>query len=342
MISPSRGRGVVLVAVAVVALTGCPTPGGPTSPDPVRHVLDGGGAPCRVVFGPVTVDAAVRLEEVGRIDTPDGPTLVRRELVDERERGDLEIDGIDVSLSSTADTVEAAWQLPPIEVGVSTSSLDEDELRSLLPELVRTADASQLASTLAERIPGAEVRYAGAAPGYDVAMTYDDAALAVAGRGVADAQLDAFDAVLERTGAGTVERRADGATVVVGSAREPATTTSEAFAALVEDLMGDEVPRVSLSDGTARTAEPGCEGPNGGTTVTDATVGDVEIVESDVGDLLRVTVDGLPAAGPDPRLVHVTVGDVELVAEHDGGDVVQFPATLSHAEARLLAERLAP
>lgn len=339
-----RRSGAVLTAVAAIALAGCPTPGGPTSPDPVRFVLEGGQGPCRIVFGPVAPDRSLRLEEVGALDTPDGPTLVARGPVgDGRDVPDLEIDGIDVHLSASADTVQAVWQLPPTEIWVSTRSLAEDELRELLPTLVMTADASQLARTLVDRIPGAELRSAGPAPGYDVGLTYDDGTLAIAGRGVADDRLDAFLAVVgERLGVGDVALRAEDATVIVDAGRERASVSASTFVGLVEALMADEVPTVAVGDGSTATIPSSCRQLPDAPPAASATIRDASIAESDVGDLLRVTFDGLPADGADPQTVHVTIGGVELVAEHTGDDTVLFPATLTHAEARLLAERLTP
>ena len=90
------------------------------------------------------------------------------------------------------------------------------------------------------------------------------------------------------------------------------------------------------------TAGSGCERRRDGFAVTDATISDVSIAETDIGDLLRITFGGLPADRTDPRFVHVTVGAVELVAEYEGDETVLFPATLTHAESRLLAGRLAP
>jgi hypothetical protein len=344
----------VLAAAAVGTLTGCPAGGGPTSPDPVRFVLAGERDPCRIVFGPVARDIFFEVQEVGEIDTPDGPTFIRRGVVvGDREGPDLEIGGIDVHVSSSAGTVEAVWQLPPSEIGVSTRSLGEDELRELLPALVGTADAPGLARTLVDRIDGAELRYAGPAPGYDVGLAYEDGTLSIAGRGVADTQLDAFYAILDGRTAdggaewrtdvlGATEGRARDATVIVGSGRDRTAVSGSTFGALVDELMGEDEPTVAISEGRMRTARFGCESPRRPFPGTDATISDVSIAESDVGDLLRITFDGLPADHPDPRLVHVTVGEVELVAEYEGDETVLFPATLTHVEARLLAERLEP
>lgn len=354
MVRVVRRSGVLWAAASAVALVGCPGNGESTSPDPVRFVLQGDPEPCRIVFGPVTPDIYFQFDEVGEISTPDGPTfLVRGFVVGDREGPDLEIDGVPVHLSSGGDTVDAFWPLPPSEIGLSTRSFDEDALRDLLPSLITAAEVPELARNLVDRIAGAELRYAGPAPGYDVGISYEDGTLSVAGRGVSDALLDAYYAIADGEpvdGAaewhtdlfGVTEGRARDATIILGSRRDRTEASSSTFASVVEGLLGEAEPNVGISEGLMTTAGFACESPHDPSVQGDANITDVSIAESDVGDLLRITFDGLPPDSPDPRLGHVTVGDVELVADYQGEPTVVFPATLTHAEAELLAERLEP
>jgi hypothetical protein len=336
-----------LAGVVVSALsTGCDDPGGPSSPDPLRYELTGAGEACRVVFGRLAPDGSAPLDQVGQVDTPDGPTWVwRGSAVVDRGEPDLEVDGIDVHLSAESDVAQAVWELPPTEVGVATRSLTEDELRTLVPGFVTTADAFALAEAVAAAIPGADVRYAGSVPPYDIAVVHDGTSLTVAGRGVAAEQRDAYYGALGwvqsgDTWQGDVEGgpgEAQGATVTVGDPRSPATTTSAASTELLERLMADG--RVIVSPAAAGRQTPmGCaaaDEADGAATITD-----VAIVESDVGDLLDITVEGLaPPAGGDPQAVRVSIGGVDLVGDLDG-EVVRVPAALTHDESRLLADRL--
>jgi hypothetical protein len=330
----------MLAAVAGGTLAGCPTGGLPTSPDPVRFVLEGGPAACRIVLGPLTPDAAHQIEDVGEVTTPDGPTYLLRGIVaGDRGAPDLEIDRIDVHLSTTGGRVQVTWLLPPTSIGIDTRSLDEDEVREALPTFVSSSDISALARLVAERVDGAEVSYAGRAPEYDVGLVHEDgSALLVAGRGVTDRQLDAYVGALGGVLAGD---RAEDATVIAGSARARAEVTSTELTAVLEQLLGGGPPAIAISDGRMVSTGGGCEPPPT-TTPVDATIREVSIAESDIGDLLRITFDGLPPDGPDPQLLHVAVGGVELVAPFEGEETVLFPATLTHEESRLLQARLGP
>lgn len=347
--------GAGLAALVTGALAGCSTPGAPASPDPARFLLAEAGEPCRVVFGPLSPDGSFGFDEVGQLDTPDGPTFLGRGFVfTDRDAADFDVGGIGVSLSTFEGVVSASWELPPTSVGFETRSLDEDELRALLPELVATADTASLGRVLAEHIDGAEVAYAGRAPEYDVGLAYDDAMLTLAGRGVTPERLDAYYGRLhgERDGSawlvaglGGTDGRASGAAVVVGRSPGAASSASAAdFVATVDRLLGEggRGPTVRITAGSVATGGKLCGGEEDAPDALDATITEVSIAESDVGDVLRITFDGLPPDTADPQLLHVTLGAVELVARYQGGPTVDFPATLTHDEARLLADRLTP
>lgn len=350
--------GAGVAALVTGALAGCSTPGAPTSPDPVRFLLAGDPQPCRIVLGPLTPDPFVSVEEVGQIDSPTGTTFLSRGIAasDSASAPDLEVAGIDVRISTVDGEVSVSWQLPPTTVGFTTPSLDEARVRELLAELVGTADISSLARALASHIDGADVTYAGRAPGYDVGLAYAAGdALLVAGRGIGADQLDAFYGLLgaDRVGDGwrsddlaATRSEAEGSAVVLAAGsgdplRDRVTATADEFLSVIDELLGDAEPTVAILEGAVMTSlGAGCDVPADHRQVVDAVVIDVAIAESDVGDVLRITFDGLPDDGPDPQLLHVSVGGVELVAPYQGGPTVDFPATLTHDESRLLADRL--
>jgi hypothetical protein len=294
-------------ALAAVVLVGaCVNPGDPTSPDPVRF-LRSDRQPCRIVFGPVAADPSEVIEEQAIVETPDGPTTVTRAVsLRERPPPDVEIDRIDIYLSTVGGRSEATWLLPPTVITVSTASLDEEQLRTLLPELVRAGSVHGTAALLAEHIDGARLRFetTGPSPRTDLAVVDAEQALLYASRG----------AVLPE-----------------GAEEVDAATFVDAVEALL-----DGPPVVSISDGFALA--PACA-PDDGARTAGAVTG-VEIAESDVGDILRISFEGLPPDDEEPHLVRVALGGVELVAEYQGESTLEFPATFTHVESRLLRDAL--